>query len=118
MNPIVFVSTATVNMGAPQYIRLREKHFAELQFSIIVVAEGGQAFRRIVHYVFYSGQFSACIQYHFWVMVSSVLLQSRRAQLPVVQSHSTCAAYGTIENACLKSQLAHILIPEWSGYAY
>ena len=45
MNPFVFVSTATVNMGAPQYIRLCQEHFAELQFSIIVVVKGGQAFR-------------------------------------------------------------------------
>ena len=112
---VMQVSSATGWMGAPPYIPLRQEHIAELQFSIIVILKGGQAFRLLVQYVSNSGQFSPCIQCHVRVVVSSVLLQSRGAQLRVVESNSTCAAYSTIENACLKSQLAHILNPGWRG---
>ena len=109
VSPVILVRPPAGWMGAPQYIPLCQEHIAELQFSIIVVVEGSQAFRRVVEYVSNSGQFSPCVQSHFRVMVLSVLLHSRRAHLHIVQSTSTYTANSTIENACLKSQSAHIL---------
>jgi hypothetical protein len=112
MLPFIFVSTATGFMGTPQYIRLCQEHFAELFLSIIVIAEGEKAFRRIFEYVSDSVQLSLCIQHHAIVTVISVLHQSRRVHLLVVQSLSTFAANDARENACLKSQFTHILNPE------